>query len=140
MTISKPGDVSIERRSPVRIFFNQVAAALSRDAFSHNGFEVSEDSFHSNAFWGRQFPLQRYMSIKGWQRCNHFAGAKQLGQKACFHKRMSEAHERTTNRSRRCPCLHRTSTFVHWSQVRPPFLPSDHLCLSSPFVPSRTSP
>lgn len=82
------------RDHKLKFYVNKIITKLSTSAFEQSGFEQTEDETNWNCSWGRQFTLNRYSTIKSWQKCNHFAAANLMGRKDHFHDRMTELKER----------------------------------------------
>ena len=92
--IPKEDEPDVERSERLSVFVNNVITDLSKAAFKHSGFDVTEDKIHFNASWGRQYPVIRYSSFAGWQKINHFCAANLMGRKDRLHQRMAELKSR----------------------------------------------
>lgn len=88
--IPGPKEPAARRKNPLKYYVNRVITKLSRDAFTHAGFEPTDDFKHWNASWGRQYQQSEYLKCQNWQKINHFAGAFLMGRKDNFHDRMTE--------------------------------------------------
>lgn len=94
VNITKPGEHQNKSKYPIAYYVNQVITNLTRSAFKHCGFQVTEDRRKWNASWGRQYQADEYAQCASWQKINHFAGAFLMGRKDHLHTRMTELAKR----------------------------------------------
>jgi tubulin polyglutamylase TTLL4 len=93
--IPQPNDRPNRPSCPLYYRVNRVIVQLTRQAFSHCGFQEISDIEVCNTSWGRQYAIGDYSRFEAWQKVNHFAGAFLLGRKDNLHKRMTELKART---------------------------------------------
>ena len=84
------GQKHSKTKHKLKYFVNKVITNLTRDVFKHCGFKPTTDPNKWNISWGRQFSSNEYITCKGWQKINHFAGAYLIGRKDTLHLRMME--------------------------------------------------
>ena len=92
--IPKEDEPAVEREKRLSVHVNKVITELSKDAFIHSGFDLTEDKIRFNAAWGRQYPVIQYSSFAAWQKINHYCGATLMGRKDRLTSRMQELKER----------------------------------------------